>query len=282
MNGFELKQWLERFSVEKAKPLVMGVLNVTPDSFYEHSRFVEPKGILARVETMLDEGLDILDLGAESTRPNSTRIDIQTELDRIIPVIQLIRQEYDVCISVDTYKPEVMRASLDVGASMINDVTGLNSIDSIEVIKNYDVPVCVMHISGGLEIMNQPFESEDSVVDDILDFFSKKIQAFLDMGLSRNNLIIDPGVGFGKGTQENLSILKNFEQFTHLKQPSLIGVSRKRFIGEILDKSVDERLYGSLGANLIAYTKGCRIFRTHDVLATKESLKVAEAIFKSD
>lgn len=278
MNSLGFRTWLEDFDRCNSSPLVMGIINITPDSFFPNSRHQMISTVLKTAEKMIDEGVDIIDIGGESTRPGSVRIDAETELKRVAPVISALRHHFDVCLSIDTYKPEVMQAAIEVGADVINDVTGFSHERSIELAKKYDAPVCMMHISGTLADMSEPFHKQERIIEKVISFFNERLADLKKQNFPMKNLILDPGIGFGKQGIDNLRIIDDIESLCALGFPVLLGVSRKKFIGEILDKSIDERLFGSLSAQVVGFYNGCRIFRTHDVAATRESLKIAEAI----
>lgn len=280
MDNVAFKKWLQNFDVFHSKALVMGIINMTPDSFFSLSRHDEVNAVLKTAEKMIADGVDIIDIGGESTRPGSAQVDEKTEMERVIPVIDQLRKTFDVCLSIDTYKPQVMQAAIEVGANMINDVTGLSHPQSIELAKYYDIPVCMMHISGTLEDMSLPFQKQEKVMQKLLEFFNHRLTDLRNQGFPMENLILDPGIGFGKLSDENFSIIRDLEQLAQLGYPVLLGVSRKKFIGELLDNPVEERLFGSLAAQLAGFWNGCRVFRTHDVAATRDSLMVAQAIKK--
>jgi len=280
VNGQDLKNWILDFDVATSRPLVLGILNLTPDSFWDGGHYTTLKNSLNRVEQMIDEGVDILDIGGESTRPGSIRIDVKTEYERVIPIVQAIRKEFDIAISIDTYKPEMMHAALDVGADMINDVCALETTAAVEIIQSYGVPVCLMHISGNLNDLATAKESEN-IIEDIDDFFQKKIAYLLGHGVNIKQIIIDPGMGFGKSLKNNLKIIQDLDSLTHFNCPLLMGLSRKRFIGQVLDRVTEQRLIGTVAANLMSYLRGARIFRVHDIQETKDSLTMAEAIIKN-
>ncbi|MDQ5884827.1 MAG: dihydropteroate synthase [Pseudomonadota bacterium] len=281
MNPLNFKTWLQNFKGSSSSPLVMGIMNITPDSFFSSSRHQSINTVLKAAEKMIDEGVDIIDIGAESTRPGSIPIDVETELKRVIPVITALRHHFDICLSIDTYKPMVMQAAIEVGANVINDVTGLDNQQSIEIIKKYDIPVCMMHISGTLADMSEPFQKQDNVIKKIMQFYNDRLIDLKKQNFPMKNLILDPGIGFGKQCADNLKIIHDIQSLCDLNFPVLLGVSRKRFIGEVLDKPIDERLLGSLSAQVVGFCNGCRIFRTHDVSATRETLQIAEAIKNS-
>ena len=281
MKRQDLKNWILDFDLKTSKPLVLGILNLTPDSFWDGGKYLASKNALMRVEQMIEEGVDILDIGGESTRPGSIRIDEKTEFERVIPVVKAIRKEFDVAISIDTYKPQIMQAALDEGADMINDVCALESEASIEIIKSFEAPVCLMHISGNLNDIANPKPNTD-VIADIIDFFQKKTTDLISQGLHSKQLIIDPGIGFGKTIEDNLKILKHLDAFTELNYPVLIGTSRKKFIGQILDRDIEQRLSGTMTTQIMSYLSGCRIFRVHDIRETKDCLTMAKAIVECE
>jgi dihydropteroate synthase len=266
--------WKPDFSLVQ----VMGILNVTPDSFSDGGRFDVLDTALRHVRKMLEDGVDIVDIGGESTRPGAMPISVQQELDRVIPVIEAIRQHSDVAISIDTSKPGVMKAAVEAGVDMINDVCALQEEGGLEVCADLSVPVCLMHMKGLPRTMQQEPQYQD-VVEDILQFFVERITACQQAGIARERLIIDPGFGFGKTFIHNFDLLKRLGEFSLLNLPILAGISRKSMIGTLLDnRPVDERLYGSVAAAVIAAMKGARIVRVHDVKATVDAIRVVNAI----
>jgi len=261
-------------------PQVMGIINVTPDSFSDGGHFFYMDSALKQARKMLQEGAEIIDIGGESTRPGAQAVSVQEELDRVIPVVEKIRAEFPISISVDTSKAEVMREAIAVGADMINDVMALRGEGSLAAVAASEtVQVCLMHMQGEPRTMqNNPHY--DNVVNDIKTFLLERVQACLEAGIASNRLMIDPGFGFGKTVAHNLLLMQRLEVLTELDYPVLVGVSRKSLIGHILNKSVTERLYGGLALAVLAVSKGARVIRTHDVAATVDALKMTHAVLQ--
>ena len=263
--------------IDLRRPQVMGILNVTPDSFSDGGLFVGQDAALEQARKMVAEGASIIDVGGESTRPGAEPVSVAEEIRRVIPIIELIANNLDTNISIDTSKAEVMQAALDTGANMINDVQALLNHGCLEVACNSDVPVCLMHSKGTPQTM-QKNPSYRDVLADVFDYLSERIDTCIKAGIDRNRLVIDPGFGFGKTLQHNLALAKNLDRFKSFKLPILVGVSRKSMFGALLDAEVDERLYGSLAMTALLIDKGATIIRTHDVAATVDTLKVVQAI----
>lgn len=233
-------------------------------------------------DKMIREGADFLDLGAESSRPESSPISDQEEIDKLLPVVSMLVKNFDIPISVDTYKPSVAQEALQAGAKIINDITGLQkSPEMAEVIFKFGAGVIIMHMQGSPKTM-QDNPSYKNVVNEIIDFFVDSLKISEAAGIFPDQIVIDPGIGFGKNQKHNLEILKNLEKFKEIGKPVLLGVSRKSFIGRILDLPPEERLEGSLAASVMGIAKGVSIIRTHDVSATRNAVKVAEAIIKGE
>jgi len=258
---------------------VMGVINTTPDSFSDGGKFDSIEKALAGAQLMIAAGADILDIGGESTRPGSLAVDPQQELDRTIPLIKAIRQLSDIPISIDSNKSVVMRAAVDAGANIINSIWALQLEDSLQVAAELAVPVCLMHMQGSPQTM-QHEPSYDDVVGEVLDFLRARIDAALDAGIAQQNIIIDPGFGFGKTLEHNLLLLKSLPEFRKFGVPVLVGMSRKGMIGAILDKPADQRLYGSLSVAVMAAMLGADILRVHDVAETVDALAMVRALRK--
>ena len=256
---------------------VMGVINTTPDSFSDGGKFDSIERAFAGAQQMIATGADILDIGGESTRPGSLPVEPQQELARTIPLIQAIRQVSDIPISIDTNKAAVMRAAVDAGANIINSIWALQLEDSLQVAAELSVPVCLMHMQGSPQTM-QHKPSYDDVVVEVLDFLRARINAALDAGIAQQNIIIDPGFGFGKTLQHNLLLLKSLPEFRKLGAPVLVGMSRKGMIGAILDKPADQRLYGSLSVAVMAAMLGADILRVHDVAESVDALAMVRAL----
>ena len=255
----------------------MGILNVTPDSFSDGGKYNQLDNALQHALQMQEGGAEIIDIGGESTRPDAMPVSLEEELDRVIPVIENIRGNSDVLISVDTSKPEVMQAAISAGADMVNDVNALQAAGAVEVCAQANVPVCLMHKQGEPQTM-QDNPQYANVVDEVKAYLIGRAAICLEAGISKENIMIDPGLGFGKSLENNLSLLKEIEQFCALDFPVLVGVSRKSMFGMLLDRAVEDRLVASTTAVAIAYQKGARLFRVHDVVETCDTLKLCEAV----
>lgn len=263
--------------LDLTQPQVMGVLNVTPDSFSDGGRFVAVDSARDHARRMAAEGATIIDVGGESTRPGAAPVSEQEELRRIIPVIEAIAAELPVVISVDTRKPAVMRAAVAAGAGMINDVCALREEGALELAARLEVPVCLMHMQGDPRTMQAAPRYRDAVLE-IGDFLSERVEKCVRAGIERRRLLIDPGFGFGKGLEHNLQLLKHLESFNALEVPLVVGVSRKSLIGAVLDVGAEERLYGSIALAAIAVWQGAAIVRAHDVAATLQAIKMVAAV----
>ena len=269
------------------KTAIMGVLNVTPDSFSDGGLYLKPENALKRAIQMVEEGAEIIDIGGESTRPGSQRIPVEEELRRVLPVLKLVRKELpDVWISIDTYKSEVAKACLDEGADIINDISG-GTFDPeiLKVVSQYKCPYVINHIKGRPETWKEEPIIYEDVVKEIIEFFKKQIQKLKELGYKEEEkIILDPGIGFGKLPEHNIEILKRFEEFRILGKILMVGVSRKSFIGVVLEEFLNrkteprERLYGSLGALAYPVIKGAKIVRVHDVKETREFLALLDAV----
>jgi len=265
LNKIRSNQWV-----------VMGVLNVTPDSFSDGGNYTQVDDAVNRALLMQQEGAEIIDIGGESTRPGADLVTLDEELKRIIPVIEKIREQSNVAISVDTSKPQVMQAAINAGADMVNDVNALHAKGAIDVCVKHDIPVCLMHKQGDPQTM-QENPVYDNIVSEIKRYLVVRADVCLQAGISSKNILIDPGFGFGKTLENNLSLLKEMRLFSELAYPVLVGVSRKSMFGMLLDREVEDRLAASLAAVVIAYQKGARFFRVHDVTETCDALKVCAA-----
>ena len=256
----------------------MGIVNVTPDSFSDGGRFLNPASAIEHGETLVADGADILDIGGESTRPGAKPVSVAEECDRILPVIEGLKHAR-VPISIDTRHADVMRAALDAGASIINDVTALTGdTESISVARTSNAPVILMHMQGEPGTM-QDAPRYDDVVTDVFDYLESRTQACEAAGIDRSRLIVDPGIGFGKTTGHNLDLLEGLAVFQALGVPVLLGASRKRFIGALDPRvSRDERLGGSIAAALAGAARGAQILRVHDVKETVQALTMASSI----
>jgi dihydropteroate synthase len=265
------------------KTHIMGILNVTPDSFSDRGRYFDKDKALAWGVRMVSEGADMIDVGGESTRPGSGRITAEEELKRVVPVIELLAKHINVPISIDTYKAQVAQAALEAGASMINDVSGLRFDSQMaSVAARYDAPIVIMHIKGSPETM-QLDTSYSDLITDVMDYLRQSSQLAIKAGVSEGRVILDPGIGFGKNYRQNLEILNKLSVFQTLGFPLLIGPSRKAFIGAILDDAPTlERLEGTIAATAIGIMNGAHIVRAHDVKSIAKAAKVADAIKRMD
>ncbi len=256
---------------------VMGILNVTPDSFHDGGRYSQKEKAVEKALEMEENGAAIIDIGGESTRPGSKRISVEEELERVLPVIEKIATEVDVPISIDTYKPEVAEEAVKAGADIVNDVFGLRKEGMADKVAELDVPVIIMHMQGKPKNMQENPEYDD-VVNDISSFFHERIDRAKKAGIKEDNIIIDPGIGFGKKLEHNLEILDRLDEFTSLGYPVLLGASRKSFLGEVLGKKSENRLSGSLAAAALAVEKGVSILRVHDVPETIDVVRTVSSI----
>jgi len=260
------------------RTLIMGVLNVTPDSFYDGGRYSNLKRAVDRAWEMVEEGADIIDIGGESSRPGASPVGEKEELERVIPVIKKLSSRIKAFISIDTYKSGVARKAIDVGAIIVNDISALRMDEKMaKVIESSGVPVCLMHMQGTPRNMQRNPRYKD-VISEIFAFLRERIDFCEQAGIDIEKTIIDPGIGFGKTVEHNLQILKNLDQFKSLGRPIMVGVSRKSLIGKVLRLEPEERLEGSLASAIWSMMKGASILRVHDVKETKRAVKMAEAI----
>lgn len=259
---------------------VMGILNVTPDSFSDGGRYAGRDAALRQAERLIAEGADLLDIGGESTRPGSEPVGEAEELARVIPVIEALRG-IPIPISIDTFKPAVMRAAVQAGAGLINDVYALRQPGALEVAAQMNVPVCLMHMQGEPKTMQSAPHYQD-VVGEVRDFLAERVLACEQAGIARGNIVLDPGFGFGKSVDHNLRLLKRLDSLLPLGLPILAGLSRKAMIASVLGgRAVEERLAGSLALALLAAQGGASIIRVHDVRATVDALRIREAVLRS-
>ena len=262
----------------EGRALVMGVLNVTPDSFSDGGRFQHLDTALQQAMKMVREGADIIDVGGESTRPFSDAASLEEELGRVIPVIERLVQETDIPVSVDTYKAEVATAAIDAGASIVNDISALRFDSGMaRVVAERGVPVILMHMQGQPRNM-QVHPHYDDVVEDIRTFFLERMEFAGRNGIPEERIVLDPGIGFGKKVNHNLEIIRRMGEFLPLGRPLLLGSSRKMFIGKVLDRGVDDRVIGTNATVAIGVFNGARIVRVHDVASAKETVLMVEAI----
>jgi dihydropteroate synthase len=262
-------------------PKVMGILNVTPDSFSDGGQFSTVDAAMRQAESMLNAGATFIDVGGESTRPGANVVSLQEELDRVIPVIESISKQLDVIVSVDTSKAEVMTQAAKCGAGLINDVRALRSdgaLDAaIHAATNLNVSVCLMHMQGEPQNMQQR-PRYDGVVKEVIGFFEQRIKECTDAGLNYQHILIDPGFGFGKTLDHNYQILKNLHEFKRFDLPMLAGMSRKSMIGELLQRNVNQRLAGNIATATIAALAGVAIIRVHDVNETMDAIKIVNKL----
>jgi dihydropteroate synthase len=259
----------------------MGILNVTPDSFSDGGHYFKKNSAVKHALKMVDEGADIIDIGGESTKPFSDPVSLDEELSRVLPVIEALRKETDVCISIDTTKSEVANQALKIGASIINDVSAMEfDKDMVDIALKFNCPIVLMHMKGVPKNM-QENPQYSSLISDIISYLNTRIDFVISKGVDRKKIIIDPGIGFGKSVENNFEIINNLNQFTKLGYPVLLGASRKSFIGITLDVPEDDRIEGSLAANVIGLQKGVSVFRVHDVDQTRKALTIAKKILNS-
>lgn len=264
------------------KPIIMGILNVTPDSFYNGGKYFDFDKAIERGKEIEKQGADIIDIGGQSTRPGAKPIDEKEEIERVIPIIKELSKKVKIPISCDTYRSKVAEKAISSGAKIINDISAFN-IDKnlIDFLKRSDCGYVLMHMKGTPETMQLNPYYED-VIGEISEFFKEKLEILYKNGIDPERIVIDPGIGFGKRVCDNLKILKNLDKFKKFNRPILIGTSRKSFIGKILNLEVEERLEGTISTNVYAFLKGANIFRVHDVKETKRALDIIYEIEKNE
>lgn len=265
-----------RFTLSLEHPLIMGIVNVTPDSFSDGGLLPTATAAVEHAMRLVDEGADILDIGGESTRPGAQPVSAAEELERVIPVLEALR-DAGVPVSIDTQKPEVMVAAIRAGASMINDVNALQAEGALDAVATTSVALCLMHKQGEPQTMQQQPSYRD-VVAEVQEFLAARVAAALAAGVARERLLIDPGFGFGKSLEHNLTLLRQLDRLEALGVPLLAGLSRKTMLGTITGNAVGERVHASVAAAVLAVMKGARILRVHDVRATRDALKVIRAV----
>lgn len=262
---------------------IMGILNVTPDSFSDGGQFGSVDKALEQANKMISDGATFIDVGGESTRPGATEVPLEEELRRVIPVIKAINENFDTIISVDTSKPEVMREAVLAGAGLINDVRALSKPHALETAAElstkYSVSVCIMHMQGQPETMQQDPKYHD-IMNDVVGFFSDQIERLMKAGFRYGQIMLDPGFGFGKTLEHNYTMLKHFGQFTQFDMPVLAGMSRKSMIGNLLNKEIDQRLSGDITCHTVAAMNGASVIRVHDVSALNDAMKVVDKLNK--
>ena len=254
---------------------IMGILNVTPDSFSDGGSYYDMNAALKHAEKMIEDGADIIDIGGESTRPNYTKISNEEEISRVVPVISELKKHFDVPISIDTYKSEVAREAILAGADLVNDIWGLKYDNNMaEVIKHGEVPVCIMH--------NREQPNYKNFILDVMKDLEQSIQIALEADIDQGKIIVDPGVGFGKTYEMNLTVIRELEKFHQLDMPILLGTSRKSVIGLTLELPVTERDEGTIATSVMAVMKGCQFVRVHDVKGNKRVIQMTEAILRGN
>lgn len=266
-------------AVSLSAPLVMGILNVTPDSFSDGGRFNSVQAAYDQAAKMVAEGAAFIDIGGESTRPGAAAVSSQEELDRVLPVVEKIHQNLDVVISLDTSNPQLMREGAALGAGMVNDVRALDREGALQAVVDTDVAVCLMHRQGEPQTMQQAPHYDD-VVAEVRTYLADKIHTCQQAGVKPGRIVVDPGFGFGKNLTHNLTLMAHLEELLTLPAPMLIGVSRKSMVGAVLDKPVEERLQGSVALAVLSAAQGAHVFRVHDVAPTVEALRMTAAVLK--
>ncbi|MGY3570687.1 dihydropteroate synthase [Vibrio paucivorans] len=261
--------------LDLSHPHVMGILNVTPDSFSDGGKYNSLENALTQAENMIEAGVSIIDIGGESTRPGAPDVSLEEELQRVVPIIKAIREKHDVWISIDTSKAEVMRQAIEAGADIINDVRALQEPGALQVAADTGVPVCLMHMQGQPKTMQSNPEYQD-IMNDIAVFLEDRVAACESVGIKKSQLILDPGFGFGKTLEHNYHLLAHFEKFHQLGFPLLAGMSRKSMIFKLLDKAPAECMVASVTCATIAAMKGAQIIRVHDVEETLEAMKIIQ------
>jgi len=265
--------------LDLAEIQVMGVLNVTPDSFSDGGQFTTLSSAMMRAEQMIQQGASIIDVGGESTRPGADQVSTQEEVDRVCPVVESLVERFDAVVSVDTSSPVLMSESIRLGAGLINDVRAFSREGAVEAVRGSSVALCLMHMQG-MPISMQKSPKYASVVEEVYEFLQVTAASIISQGVGSERLLVDPGFGFGKTLQHNMQILNNIDQFSMLGFPVLVGLSRKSMFSEILNKPVDERLFGSLSGAVIAAYQGAKIIRAHDVGETKDAMQVIDVMNK--
>jgi len=266
-----------KFELDLTQPRVMGIVNVTPDSFSDGGKFAAVESAVAHGMELVGHGADILDIGGESTRPGATPVPLEEELHRVIPVIEALAAKTRVPISIDTYKPEVMKAAIAAGASIVNDVFALQQPGALETVAASNAGVCLMHSQGTPQTMQLDPQYQD-VVREVHDFLRDRMATCEAHGIGRERIVLDPGFGFGKRSVHNVALLRDLKALRELGQPVLVGLSRKSVLGQLTGNDVDARLHASLAAAVISAMKGARIVRVHDVKATVDALRIVTAV----
>ena len=282
MNSAAFLTWCESWPAAHVLPLVVGVLNVTPDSFSDGGRFVALDVALDKATALIAAGADVIDIGGESTRPGATPVGIEEELARVIPVIKGIRARHDVALSIDTYKPDVMRAAVAAGADVINDIMALSAPGALATAVELDVPVCLMHMQGNPQTMQSLPHYATSIEQSVSDFFLARVNACVAAGLARERLMLDPGFGFGKSDAHNLRLTRLLQTLvaTHAR-PMWFGCSRKNTLGTLLNRPIEQRMSAGLALAVFAQLQGVAVIRTHDVAETRDALNIVHAVMQA-
>ncbi|XID75466.1 dihydropteroate synthase [Alkanindiges sp. WGS2144] len=268
--------------LDLSQPQVMGILNVTPDSFSDGGQYTQLEHALNHAQAMVDQGASIIDIGGESTRPHAAKVSVDEEIQRVVPVVEAVARQMEVIISVDTSTPEVMEAAVQAGAHIWNDVRALTRPGALAMAAQLNVPIVLMHMRGEPDTMNS-LAHYNNVVQEVIAELEQRLHLALQAGITQENIILDPGFGFAKDTQHNLQLLNTLYQLNdHFGLPWLSGLSRKRFLGEVLNGAgVEERLYAGLAGHLMSVQQGASIVRTHDVLATVQQLTLWQASLRT-
>lgn len=264
-------------TINLAFPQVMGIVNMTPDSFSDGGNYNNLEDAIRRVDSMIQAGATFIDIGGESTRPGAIDVSVDEELERVIPLVEKIARYFDVWISVDTSKPQVILESAKAGAHLINDIRSLTETGALEAAQKTGLPVCIMHMQGDPKTMQNAPHYENDIYHDVDLFFTKHIERCVSAGIAREKIILDPGFGFGKTLAHNYRLLATLEQFHHFDLPLLVGMSRKSMIGQVLNVAPQERMLGSVSCAVIAAMKGAKIIRVHDVKETFDALRIVQA-----
>jgi len=262
-----------KFKLDLTRPHVMGIVNVTPDSFSDGGKYVNTELAVSHALQLIEEGADILDIGGESTRPGAIPVSLNEELNRVIPVIEALSKVSTVPISIDTYKPEVMREAIAAGADIVNDVRALQEQGALDIVAKSNAGVCLMHMQGEPQTMQTAPHYEDAL-HEVHAFLVARLNAALSAGITKNRILLDPGFGFGKRMQDNVALLQQLERLTEIGQPLLVGLSRKSILGAIAGASAEQKLHAGIAASIISVMKGAKIVRVHDVRATVDAFKV--------
>lgn len=275
------QNWSQRTSQFKARPLIMGVVNATPDSFSDGGLYDNCSKATDKALQLIEDGADIIDVGGESSRPGANPVSLEEERGRVIPVIKSLSKKSSIPISIDTYKPEIMEEAIDAGASMINDIMALRAPGALDMAAHLNVPVCLMHMQGSPQTMQDNPDYSDTIIKEINGFFNQRLLACDEAGMDRKKIILDPGFGFGKLPHHNLNLVKELARFHEHNLPVLLGVSRKSTLGVISGEPVNTRLIAGITLAVVAALNGLSILRTHDVHETQQAFKVLATLNES-